>query len=185
MKIKFFILLFAIFTGFATVNGMTTFVIQNKMNNDLYINSLKTNGTIVYNQSSLSDEPVLKGDSICVEIGVDSTDCDIEENYVSLDVFNKNTQEYEPVFINWDVNGVRAKKYMVKDFYRIAQQFDGGAIILTFYEDIPSVIEQLKLIALSKIRSNLTAQQQISRKDIARYCGGIDIEELNQLTQGK
>lgn len=184
MRVKFFTLLVALFLVFFTVGGMTTFVIQNKMDRDIYVDGFKTNGTVVYNQSSLCNEPLSKGRSIRVEVGVDSADCDSKDNYVLLEIFNKSTQEYADVSINWDVNGVKADHYVVKDFYRVVQQFNGRSVILTFYEDVPSVVDQLKTMALSKMKRNATAVQQISEENIARYCGGISVDELKKSTQG-
>lgn len=166
--------------GFFTTEAMSSIIIQNKMNSDLFIENFQTKGSVVLNQVDLSGNCVerQKG-TACIEIIVDSPVCNSEENSVTLSVFDKKDEEYKPVTIMWGDNGVYTKNYVVEGSHRVTQCSNGKSIVLTFYEDEGAVIEQLKLLALARLKSNNSSQQKQDENAILKYSGLRKEDVLN------
>lgn len=163
----------------STVNAMTNVVVQNKMSHELLIDSFMTSGSVVFNSSELIGNSLMNADSRAIQIGITSSECKEDENYVVLGVFNNNDQEYEPVILTWGDTGVHISgEYVIDGFYRVSQKADGSSIIITFYDDESSVRQMLINEANSRLKINSSSQQKGSEMTILRY-SGLKLSEFN------
>lgn len=154
------------------VNAMTNVVVQNKMSHELLIDSFMTSGSVVFNSSELIGSCLKNTDSQTIQIGITSSECNEDENYVVLGVFNNNDKRYEPVILTWGDTGVHISgEYVIDSFYRVTQKSDGSSIIITFYDDELSVRQMLINEAISRLKINSSSQQKGSEMTILRYSG--------------
>ena len=111
-------------------------ILVNEMNNEIYIEDIKTSGTIITNSLSLFGETIKKGDSLKIQYQVVSPSYDYENNYIVLNLFNKSKDDYERIKISWSIGGytkVIPSNY-VNGFYRVSQKYVKGNLYFTFYD---------------------------------------------------
>lgn len=165
----------------ADIEAMQNIKIQNKMAEDVFVDSFKTSGTVVFNQIKLVGETLSKNDSKVIQIGVVSPTVPSEKNYAVLSLFNKTKDEYEQIKITWGGDGARLYKsdYVISGFYRIVQEYDQrGDVTFTFYDyDDASIIERLRTAVLQKLKINASFQQK-QKEEIIKLQSGLRTEEI-------
>lgn len=166
----------------ANIEAMQNIKIRNKMAEDVFVDSFKTSGTVVFNQIKLVGETLSKNDSKVIQIGVVSPTVPSEKNYAVLSLFNKDKDEYEQIKITWGEDGARLynRKYVVNGFYRIVQEYDQrGDVTFTFYDyDDESIIERLKAAVLQRLKTNASFQQK-QKEEIIKLQSGLKTEEID------
>ena len=78
-------------------------ILVNEMANEIYIEDIKTCGTIITNSLSLIGEEIKKGESKNINYQIVSPSYDSENNYILLNLFNKSKNDYERVKISWSL----------------------------------------------------------------------------------
>ena len=149
-------------------------ILVNEMTNEIYIEDIKTSGTIVINSISLIGAEIKKGESKNINYQIIEPSYDFENNYILLNLFNKSKKDYERVKISWSI-GETTKvipSNFVNGFYRVSQKFTKGNLYFTFYDyDEPNIIKILTLEMILRIKSNRTKQQRESEDKIKRQSG--------------
>ena len=149
-------------------------ILVNEMANEIYIEDIKTCGTIITNSLSLIGEEIKKGESKNINYQIVSLSYDSENNYILLNLFNKSKNDYERVKISWSL-GETTKvipSNLVDGFYRVSQKYMKGNLYFTFYDyDEPNIIKILTLEMILRIKSNRTKQQRESEDKIKRQSG--------------
>ena len=144
------------------------------MTNEIYIEDIKTSGTIVINSISLIGAEIKRGESKSINYQIIEPSYDFENNYILLNLFNKSKKDYERVKISWSI-GETTKvipSNFVNGFYRVSQKFTKGNLYFTFYDyDEPNIIKILTLELILRIKSNLRKQQRESEEKIKKQSG--------------
>ena len=149
-------------------------ILVNEMANEIYIEDIKTCGTIITNSLSLIGEEIKKGESKNINYQIVSPSYDSENNYILLNLFNKSKNDYERVKISWSLGETNKviPSNLVDGFYRVSQKYMKGNLYFTFYDyDEPNIIKILTLEMILRIKSNMTKQQRESEDKIKRQSG--------------
>lgn len=179
--IKKLVFAVTVFGCMAKVGAMQNIKIQNKMTEDVFVESFETSGTIVFNQIKLVGETLHKDDSKTIQIGVVSPTFLSEKNYAVLSLFNKSKDDYEQIKISWGGSGTKLynNDYVVNDFYRIVQEYDRrGDVTFTLYDyDDKGIIESLRTAVLQRLKVN-TYSQQKQKEEIIKQQSGLRSDEI-------
>ncbi len=164
-------------TFFASTEAMRSIVIENKMQNDLLIDSFSTSGSAVLHSLALRNTKLKEGDNKTIDIEINSPVCENENNYVLLGI--NPGEKLIPVAITWGDSGVYLDSdYVVQGKYRITQYSGKGvSTIITFYDYETPLKEALITKAISNLRDYSHSQQVISEGVILEH-SGVRKEEL-------
>ena len=154
-------------------------ILLNEMTKEIYIEDIKTTGTIVSNSISIIGEEIKKGESKRINYQIVSPYYDYENNYLILSLFNKQKGDYEQIKLSWSIGEVT--KFMpgncINGFYRISQKYTKGNLYFTFYDyDAPNIVKILTLELILRIKSNIGKQQRESVAIIKSQSGLTDKE---------
>lgn len=154
------------------VNAMSL-ILENQMEEPIYIESIKTKGSLVINGPEIAGICLEKKDRQPIKIEVLLPDCRLEDNFVELSIYDKNSGEYKPFRIMWDRVNV-SDDHNDDDIisFIVNRQSDGRAsFVYTIRSAKKEVVEELESVARQQIRSSRTSQQKINDKIIARTLG--------------
>ena len=162
-------------------------IIENEMSHEIFIEDIKTSGTIVINSISLISEQIKKGESKKITYQIVSPDYNYENNYIQLNIYNKTKEEYEGVKIAWSL-GSSTKVipgYYINDFFRATQKYTKNNLYITFYDyDEPNIVKILSLELILRRKSNLRKQQRESEETIKEQ-SGLTTEEIDSIDYEK
>ena len=149
-------------------------ILENEMAEDIYIEDIKTSGTIVHNAVSLIGEAIKKGESKRLNYAVVCPHYNYENNYIVLELYNKSKEDYETIKIAWSIG--EATKVIpdnhLENFYRVSQKYSNGNLYFTFYEyDEPNIVKILSLELMLRLKSNLHRQMRESEETIKKQSG--------------
>ena len=149
-------------------------LLENEMTNEIYIEDIKTSGTIISNSLSLFGEAIKKGESKKISYQVVAPSYDYENNYILLNLFNKSKEDYEQIKISWSI-GQSTKvipDYNIYGVYRVSQKYVKSMLCFSFYDyDAPNIVKILTLELILRLKSNLRKQMRESEEIIKKQSG--------------
>ena len=154
-------------------------ILENEMTNEIYIEDIKTSGTIVSNSISLFGETIKKGESKRIAYQIVAPSYDYENNYILLNLCNKSKEDYEQIKISWSIgqNTKVIPDNNIYGFYRVSQKYTKGMLYFTFYDyDEPNIVKILRLELILRLKSNLRKQMKESEESIKKQSGLTDKE---------
>ena len=162
-------------------------IIENEMTHEIYIEDIKTSGTIVFNSMSLISEEIKKGESKRINYQIVSPNYEYENNYILLNLYNKSKEDYERIKISWSLGQITKiipGNYKDK-FYRASQKYTKGNLYFTFYDyDEPNIVKLLSLELILRKKANFSKQQRESEETIKQQ-SGLTEEEIESIDYQK
>jgi hypothetical protein len=151
----------ACFASFSVVDAMSI-ILENQMGEPLYIDNIKTKGSLVINSANLVGSCLSQGERCSVKIEIFSPDCRFEENFIEISVFDKTSETYKPFRVMWNRISLSDNHRDEETSYILTRQSNGrSSIVYTILDGSDSVISRLKATALQQLINGKTSQQKL------------------------